>query len=248
MFDLKSELCLKFRRIWARQLLFEARPTIYLMIWLLTILEQFPLSYVEDLQSARLCMYPSQYPRGMGLNISPANHGGWLGAFSSSWQFHCIDVVHLSSKTSHWHEKVRYQLSQPFVIVNSLPLGLTVSSIASYYIASTLVPSRRKPTANDVPTITRALMFHRFFAILVIIMASGHPSRWFVSQLTSTSSSPYQQLWRSLVLSKFRANVCDSVAIVESTDHSMQSMQYHFWRRACHGLDPLCLSWKHPIV
>jgi hypothetical protein len=89
--------------------------------------------------------------RSFGLNVSPANYGSWMGAFGGGRQFDCIYVVPLPSKTSHWHEQVKYQLAQLYVKLTLLPLEMTTSSTNFYCIASTLVPSHREPTASQPP-------------------------------------------------------------------------------------------------
>jgi hypothetical protein len=79
----------------------------------------------------------------------------------------------ISPQASHWHESVGYQLAQLYVKFTLMLAELTVSLIASYCIASTLVPSHRKPTSDGLPSMTQGLIFCRFCAILVVVMVSG---------------------------------------------------------------------------
>lgn len=146
--------------------------------------------------------------RSAGLNMLPANYGGWMGAFSSGRQCDCVYTMLLPSKTSHWHEKAQYQLAQFYVKFTLLPLELITSLTASYCIPSTLVLSHHKPTANfnSQPPVIRGLIFYRFCAVLVVIMVSRHRSS--SHKLTSISFLVYQTISRSLGLSKSRANVC----------------------------------------
>jgi hypothetical protein len=122
-----------------------------------------------------------------------------------------------------------------------------VSSLASYYIASTLVPSHRKPTTvRDIAFIILALILHRLFAILLVVMASDRPSKWFICQLISIQ---FLGLPTTLAFVAFvqvqSKRLCHSIDILDSTDRSCSLRNIIFGVVRLGVLNSICISWTH---